>query len=80
MYPRSYRIASTLFPLVLGGILLVSTGPAALRTVTQASLFWFKFAWNFAKWPRCSARVWNIRSRRSLSPIREELPARSAGR
>jgi hypothetical protein len=38
MYPRSNRIASTLFPLALGGTLLVSAGPAALRTVSQASL------------------------------------------
>jgi hypothetical protein len=39
MYSRSDRAASTLFPLVLGGTLLVSAGPVALRTVIRASLF-----------------------------------------
>jgi hypothetical protein len=38
MYSRFRQIASTLFPLVLGGSLLVSAGPAALRTVAQAIL------------------------------------------
>jgi hypothetical protein len=38
MYSRFHRIASRFLPLVVGGTLLLSTGPDALRTVGQASL------------------------------------------
>ena len=38
MYSRFNRIASRFLPLVVGGTLLLSTGPDALRTVGQASL------------------------------------------
>jgi hypothetical protein len=38
MDSRFHRIASSFLPLALGGVLLLSTGPDALRTVTQASL------------------------------------------
>jgi hypothetical protein len=38
MYSRFHGIASKLLPLVVGGTLLLSTGPDAWRTVAQASL------------------------------------------
>jgi hypothetical protein len=38
MYSRFHRIPSRFLPLVVGGTLLLSTGPDALRTVGQASL------------------------------------------
>jgi hypothetical protein len=38
MYSRFHRIASKFVPLAVGGTLLLSTGPDALRTVAQASL------------------------------------------
>jgi hypothetical protein len=38
MYPRFHHIPSRFLPLVVGGTLLLSTGPDALRTVVQASL------------------------------------------
>jgi len=38
MYSHFHRIASRLLPLVVGGTLVLSAGPAALRTVAQASL------------------------------------------
>jgi hypothetical protein len=39
MYSRFHRIASRFLPLVVAGTLLLSTGPDALRTVGQASLW-----------------------------------------
>jgi len=38
MYSRFHRIASRFLPLAVGGTLLLSTGPDALRTVARASL------------------------------------------
>jgi hypothetical protein len=38
MYLSFQRITSKLLPLILGGTLLVSTGPAVLRAVGEASL------------------------------------------
>jgi len=38
MYSPFHRVVSRLLPLVVGGALLLSTGPGALRTVSQASL------------------------------------------
>ena len=38
MYSPFHRIVSRLLPLVVGGALLLGTGPDALRTVAQASL------------------------------------------
>jgi len=38
MYSHFRQIASTLLPLLLCGTLLVSAGPAALRTIAQVSL------------------------------------------
>ena len=38
MYSPFHRVVSRLLPLVVGGALLLSTAPDALRTVSQASL------------------------------------------
>ncbi len=38
MYSRFHWIASRFLPTLVGGTLLLSTGPDALRTVAQASL------------------------------------------
>jgi hypothetical protein len=38
MYSPFHRVASRLLPLVVGGTVLLSTGPDALRTVAQASI------------------------------------------
>ena len=38
MYARFRRVASRLLPLVLGGALLVGTGPVVLQTIAQTSL------------------------------------------
>jgi hypothetical protein len=50
MYLRFQRITSKLLPLILGGILLVSAGPAALRTVTEASLLLAQISVELCHW------------------------------
>jgi hypothetical protein len=60
MYSRLQRNASKLLPLLVLGILFVSSGPVALRTLAEASRLLGQISLELCQFGLVVLRVWGI--------------------